>query len=264
MEDQYIAINRALWNEKTNHHVASAFYDMEGFRQGKNTLNAPELELLGDVRGKRILHLQCHFGQDSISLARMGAEVVGVDFSDVAIAQAQQLAAELGANASFVCSDVYNMETVEPGGYDIVFASYGTIGWLPDVGRWARVVARHLKKGGRLVFAEFHPMVWMFSNDFEELQYSYFNVAPIIEELEGTYADRNAPMKAKEIGWNHPLTDVLQGLIAAGIYIERFGELDYSPYDCFANTVCVGEGMYMIKGYEGKLPMMYVVGGVRQ
>lgn len=262
-EQDYFEVNRALWNEKTKHHVNSGFYDMESFLKGRNTLNEPELELLGDVQGKEIIHLQCHFGQDSMSLARMGAKVTGTDISDDAIAFANKTSKELNLDAEFVRVDTYSIPQEIEKQYDVVFASYGVIGWLPDMQRWADVVAQLLKPGEQLVFAEFHPVVWMYNYEFTEVAYSYFNREPIIEQLEGTYADKHADMKMKEIGWNHPLADVLQSLINAGLKIEVFKEYDYSPYNCFNNTVQITEGKWQIKGMEGKMPMMYALRAVK-
>lgn len=262
-EQEYFEVNRALWNEKTKHHTGSDFYDMEGFLSGKTSLKEPELELLGDVSGKSIIHLQCHFGQDSMSLARMGAKVLGTDISDDAIAFGQKTAQELNLNVSFVRADTYSVPDVVNEQFDIVFASYGVIGWLPDMKRFAAVVSKMLRPGGQFVFAEFHPVVWMYDYKFEEIAYSYFNREPIIEELDGTYADKEAEMKMKEVGWNHPLSDVMQSLIEAGLTIEVFKEYDWAAYDCFNNTVEVAEGKWQIKGKEGKMPMMYALRAVK-
>lgn len=258
-ELNYIEINKALWDEKTSHHVGSAFYRTEEFINGLSTLNDIELNLLGDVKGKSVLHLQCHFGQDSLSLARMGAKVTGVDFSSEAISKARELNDKLGLDSAFICTDVYALPDVLDQQFDIVFTSYGTIGWLPDMQRWAGVVSRFLKPGGVFVFAEFHPVVWMFGNDFKNIEYSYFNREPIIETLTGTYADREADIQMKEIGWNHDLSEVLQSLLTAGLTLTVFQEFDHSPYDCFQNTVEIGPRKFQIKGLEGKIPMMYTV-----
>ena len=220
--ENYIAINRALWNERTKHHVESAFYDMPGFLQGANSLKEIELALLGDIRGKSILHLQCHFGQDSLSLARLGASVTGVDLSDEAIAVATKTAADLQLDATFHCCDLYQLPGLLDREFDIVFTSYGTIGWLPDMQRWAAIVSRYLKPGGSFVFAEFHPVVWMFDNDFREVQYSYFNKEAIIETEQGTYADQQAPIALKSVGWNHSIAEVLQNLLDAGLTLKKF------------------------------------------
>ena len=259
IQDRYIEVNRKLWNEKTSYHVNSDFYDMPSFLSGQSTLKEVELGLLGDIKGKDVLHLQCHFGQDSLSLARMGANVTGVDFSDKAIDKARELNEALGLNAQFICSDVYDLPSVHDSSYDIVFTSYGVLGWLPDMKKWAKVVSHFLRPGGKLVLVETHPMVWIFDNQFSYIQYSYFNKEAIVETLEGTYADRGAPIKLEEIGWNHPLSDIFQSLLDAGVNLELFQEYDYFPYNAFANAVEAAPGKYQIKGMEGKLPMLYSI-----
>jgi len=255
----YIEINKALWDEKTNHHTRSAFYKMDEFLKGNSSLNDIELALLGDVKGKTILHLQCHFGQDTLSLARMGAKVTGVDFSEVAIRKAQELNEQLGLDAQFICSDIYKLPEQSDTQFDIVFTSYGVIGWLPDMKAWAGIVSRYLKPGGQFIFVEFHPVVWMFSYDFSKVAYSYFNKEAIIEEHEGTYADRDADIKTLEIGWNHDLSEVLQNLIDAGLLISSFQEFDFSPYNCFQNMVEIIPGKFQVKGMESNLPLVYAL-----
>lgn len=259
MDINYEQINKELWNDRTTHHVQSEFYDMENFLEGKSPLNSIELNLLGDVSGKTMLHLQCHFGMDTLAFARLGANVTGIDISDNAISEAKKLAEKTNLEGEFVCCSVYDVPQHISKQFDIVFTSYGTIGWLPDMNRWAGVVSKMLKPGGIFVFAEFHPAVWMFDNDFEKVAYSYFNREDIVEELEGTYADRNAPMKKKSISWNHDIAEVLQALLNNGLTLERFEEFDYSPYNCFNKTVPAGEGKFYIAGMEQKLPMVYAL-----
>jgi ubiquinone/menaquinone biosynthesis C-methylase UbiE len=257
----YLEINRTAWNKKTPVHIESAFYDMPGFLAGNNSLKDFELGLLGDVRGKRILHLQCHFGQDTLSLARMGAQVTGVDFSDVAIAKARSLAGELKLEqaARFVECDVYTLKEHLSEEFDIVFTSYGAIGWLPDMKRWADVVQHFVKPGGKFVIVEFHPVVWMFDEKFSHVQYSYFNTGAIVEQAEGTYADRSAPLSDEMAGWNHPISDVLQSLVDAGLKLEQFREWDYSPYGCFSvDEIDEDEpGVFRVKHLKKKIPMVY-------
>lgn len=257
--DGHFAANRALWNARAELHYASAFYDMEGFVKGAGTLNAIELDLLGDVRGLELLHLQCHFGQDTLSLARLGARVTGLDISDTAILKANELAQRCGLLATFIESNVLQRRQELEGKYDVVFTSYGTIGWLPELGDWAANIAAYLKPGGRFVFADFHPAVWMFSNDFSHVQYSYFNREVIEENESGTYAVRNAPLQLPSYGWNHSIADVLQHLIDSGLRIEAFREFDRSPYDCLKNMVPTDDGQFMIRGMEGKLPMVFAL-----
>ena len=256
-EKNAFELNRAMWNARVPLHLTSRMYDLESFVAGRNSLTDIELELLGDVAGMKILHLQCHFGQDTLSLARMGAEVTGLDISDAAIAEAQKLTDRCGLKAEWVQSNVVDHVPQLDGRFDIVFTSYGTIGWFPDLEPWAANIKRYLKPGGRLVFVEFHPVVWMFDNDFTRLTYSYFNKETIIEEEQGTYADRTADIKLASHSWNHDLGEVLTALLNAGLHIERFMERDGSPHDCFRNAVKGADGMYRIKGMEGVLPMVY-------
>lgn len=254
---QAFEANRQAWNERTKLHITSKFYDVEGFIQGRSSLTALETELLGPVEGKEVLHLQCHFGQDTLSLARAGARTTGLDISDEAIAEARKLAARCGLQAKWVQSNVLDHQPELDGRSDLVFTSYGTIGWLPDLTPWANNIVRYLKPGGRLVFIEFHPLVWMFDNDFTRIAYSYFNRDLIVEEEQGSYADRNAPVKLASYSWNHDLAEVFTALLNAGMRIDRFVERDASPHDCFANTVKGEDGLFRIKGLDGLIPMVY-------
>lgn len=253
----YLEINKKTWNEKTDIHVNSEFYANDDFLNGKSSLNDIELKLLGDLRGKSILHLQCHFGQDTLSFARMGAKSTGVDLSDKAIAKANEFNKILNLDAKFICCDIYDLPNHLDEQFDIVFTSYGTIGWLPDLDKWANVVSRFLKPLGKFVFAEFHPILWMFDNNFKEVFYSYFNVEPIIEEETGTYANKNASLETKTITWNHPTSEVLNALIQSGLEINSFNEYDYSPYNCFNETEEFEPGKFRIKHLQNKIPMVF-------
>ena len=256
-EENYIEINKQSWNKKTDFHIASEFYDNEKFIQGQSSLNDVEINLLGDINGKSVLHLQCHFGQDTISLTRLGAKATGVDLSDKAIGRAKELALKTESDTQFVCCDLYSLPDHLDGQFDIVYTSYGTIGWLPDMNKWASIIAHFLKPGGRFIFVEFHPVVWMFDDDFYHVKYSYFNVEPIIEMEEGTYADTNAPIKQECITWNHPISEVVNSLLKNGLEINSLNEYNYSPYDCFNNTIEIAPKKYRIEQLENKLPMLY-------
>jgi SAM-dependent methyltransferase len=260
----YFDANKELWNQRTVVHKDSSFYNLAGFKNGETVLTPIELKELGDVSGKTMLHLQCHFGMDSLDWARRGALVTGVDLSDNAIQEATQLNKELGLNARFVCCNVYDTSLHVKELFDIVFTSYGTIGWLPDLQPWANMIAERLKPGGVFYMADFHPVLWMFDDDFTHIKYPYENKEVIITESEGTYTDRNADIKAKEYGWNHSISDLLNALIQAGLKINSFNEFMFSPYPCFRNTVEVEKGRWHIKGLEGKIPMMYSLKAVKQ
>ena len=254
---EYSSTNRDAWNKRVAAHLASEFYDVEGWKAGRSSLNEIELALLGDVHGKSILHLQCHFGQDSLSLARMGADVVGVDLSDESITTARKLNDDLGLNAKFVESDVLELIGKIDRQFDVVFTSYGTIGWLPDLDKWAKVIAHHLKPKGKLVFVEFHPVVWMFDDAFEKIQYRYFQNEPIIETTTGTYADTEAPIEKTEISWNHGLAEVFHALENNGLILKSFDEFDYSPYNCFNGMKKLDERKFIIEKHGNKLPLVY-------
>lgn len=259
--EHYLSTNKKLWDARVGIHLDSDFYDKTGFLNGKLSLTSLEQELLGDIKGKTVLHLQCHFGMDTISLSRMGATATGIDFSKSAIATARQLAIEAGVNTDFVLSDVYDLPSVLNKEFDVVFTSFGVIGWLPDLDKWADIIYRFLKPGGKFVFVEFHPVVWMFDNYFKKIQYSYFKQDAIREIEEGTYADKEAPLHLESITWNHSLGEVMQSLLNKKIELEDFGEYDYSPYNCFNGTVEVAPGQYCIQSLEKKIPMMYSVIG---
>lgn len=256
----YLEINKKFWNQKVDIHFDSSFYGVDEFLKSRNSLNDIELSLLGNIRGKSLLHLQCHFGQDSISLARLGAKVTAVDFSDQAIQRARELAVKAESHeTNFVCSDIYTLPDNLKSSFDIVFSSYGTIGWLPDIHRWAQVVSHFLKPGGRFVFAEFHPVVWMFDDDFTKVAYRYFNSGPILETENQTYADQIDVPESQYIGWNHGLSEVIQALTDSGLFLQIFREYDYSPYRCFKHMKEVEKGKYVIESMEQKLPLVYAL-----
>jgi len=244
-------------------HIGSSFYDNDAFKAGKNTLNKIELDELGNVEGKSLLHLQCHFGQDTLSWARLGATVTGIDISDLAIAEAKKLAKEINIGATFVCSNVYdliaNPQMQGAGSFDIIFTSYGTIGWLPNLDKWAAVIAHFLKPGGTFYMVDFHPVLWMMDDDLTTIKYPYHNFGVIAETSTGTYTDRNAAIEYKEYSWNHSISEILNALIAAGLSLRHFNEFSYSAYNCFNSLVQGADGMWRIKGMEDMVPMMYSV-----
>lgn len=255
----YLETNKASWNNKVNFHISSEFYNVEAWKNGKSSLHDIELNLLGAVSGKSILHLQCHFGQDTISLARMGAKTTGIDLSDKAIEVARNLAKDMNVDASFICCDLYDLPQHLDSKFDIVYTSYGTIGWLPDMDKWAEVIQYFLKPGGQFIFVEFHPVVWMFDDDFKGVAYDYFNKGAIIETYTGTYADKEAPIVQEYVMWNHSISEVVQSLLGKGLSIKSLMEYDYSPYNCFRHTEQTDINKYIIKHFGNKIPMVYSV-----
>ena len=257
--NDYFKVNKATWNEKVKVHAESEMYDLEAFKKGRSSLMAYELDALGDVSGKSLLHLQCHFGQDTLSWARSGAQCVGVDLSDSGIQLARELNHELGLDAEFVCCNVLDTSEHVKGTFDIVFTSYGVIGWLPDLKPWGRMIAEKLKPNGVFYIAEFHPIVWMF--DYLEqkpiMKYGYMQDEVIYEEYSGTYAEEGSKMISKEYGWNHGLSEVVNALIEAGLQIEYLNEYDESPYDVLPDLELTKSGMYVTK--DKLYPLIFTI-----
>jgi SAM-dependent methyltransferase len=185
--------------------------------------------------------------------------VVGVDLSDKAIAVATDLATQTGVDTTFVCCDIYDLPNHLDRKFDIVFTSYGTVGWLPDLDKWAGVIAKFLAPTGKFVIVDFHPVVWMLDDDFRDIKYSYFNTGPIREQISGTYADRDASLTQDYIEWNHSLSEILNALIASGLQIELLNEYDYSPHDCFKHTIEFSPGRFRIEHLEDKIPLTFAV-----
>ncbi|MGH2553948.1 MAG: class I SAM-dependent methyltransferase [Chitinophagaceae bacterium] len=259
MEDfnEYFNANKHLWNQRTAIHKDSEFYGLAQFKAGANVLTQIELGEIGDVKGKSLLHLQCHFGMDTLNWSRLGAKCTGVDISDASIKLAKEINEELGQDATFICCNVLDTSMYLKEQFNIIFTSFGTIGWLPDLMPWATMIAERLKPGGIFYIAEFHPVIWMFDDEFTHIKYAYENREVIITENEGTYTDRNAEINGKEYSWNHSISEVLNALINAGLKIELFNEHMYSPYACFRNSIESEKNKWHIKGMEGKIPMVY-------
>ncbi len=253
----YLQENVKFWNGTIEHHLVSEMYDVENFITGKTSLKEIELGLLPPLHQKTLLHLQCHFGQDTISLQRMGALCTGVDFSPAAILQAKKLNKVCNTAATFICSDVYTLPQIHEHQYDVVYSTYGTIGWLPNLAQWADIVNQYLKPGGIFVFAEFHPLVWMWDNDFEKITYSYFTDQPIFEVEEGSYANPSAPTKANSVTWNHGMAEVMQALLQTGLQITAVNEYNYSPYNCLKGMKQVASQRYILEKFDNKLPLVY-------
>ena len=227
--DEYLKANRELWDELTPIHARSEFYDVEGFKSGRCALSSIELEEVGDVSGKSLLHLQCHFGMGTLSWARLGAKAVGVDFSNEAIALARSLSRETGIRANFVCSDIYELPNVLDERFDIVFTSAGVLCWLPDLKRWAEIISHFLRPGGFFYIFDSHPFSLVFDDSGSVTQLrvteSYFSgPEPKYWETEGDYADPNAKVTHGSYEWSHSLGSIVNALIGAGLRIEFLHE----------------------------------------
>ena len=262
-----IRANNELWDEWTRIHETSAFYDLDGFKRGGIRLRPYELEEIGPVDGLELLHLQCHFGLDTLSWARLGAKVTGADFSRAAIELARSVAAEIGIDdATFVQSDLYDLPAVLDGQYDLVYTSGGVLGWLPDIERWADVVANFVRPGGRFYITEIHPVAQVFENEGVapgelRLSYPYWeHPEPLAFPVEGSYADRTAAVATTtEYGWDHGLGEIVTALIRAGLRIETLREYPFVlwPIDFLTETP---DGTYRLPpGTPGELPLFFSI-----
>lgn len=258
---KYFKTNKETWNQKVHVHKDSDFYDVNSFLKGETTLNRLEIEELGPIAGKDVLHLQCHFGLDTISLARLGAKCTGIDLSDEGVKEARRLNDLVGGDSIFIESNVYDVSENVKGDFDVVFTSYGVVGWLPDLDLWAKIIVEKLRPGGVFYMAEFHPIIWMFEylESPIKMKYPYLKGDVIYEEYEGTYGDTKAKMTSKEYGWNHGLGEVVSALTKAGLQIEFLHEHVESPYNCLPDMKQTDNKGYVLKDYEGLFPMIYSI-----
>ncbi|CAM5775717.1 hypothetical protein LMIY3S_05165 [Labrys miyagiensis] len=237
-------INRESWDEWAAIHLrdATGFYNIAGFKAGDDTLLPIEAAEIGDVAGLRTAHLQCHFGLDSMSLARRGAEVTGLDFSPVAIEGARRLAAETGSATTFVQANVYDARRELQGEFDLVYVTWGAINWLPDIARWGRVVGSLLRPGGRLYLAETHPHAFNLSEEqgAYRVAFDWRNApdAPTVYQSQGSYTGDETPLvHGRFHEWAHPLSAIFAALISGGLQLDRFNEHETLPYRLFPSLV---------------------------
>lgn len=263
-------LNRATWDERTAIHLrdATGFYDVAGFRAGASSLHAIEAGEIGDVAGKRLVHLQCHFGMDTLSLARLGAAATGLDFSPAAIATARQLAAETGVRAEFRLGNVYDARALLDGTFDLVYSTWGTINWLPDIQAWARTVASLLAPGGALYLAEAHPSTLV----LEEIDgrivphYDWRTPAaqPITVEVPTTYnGDPTHLVNRRTAEWMHPLSDIVGALSAAGLRLEFLHEHELLPWKLFSMMVPAAPKLFRLPDGMPRFPLSFSLMAVK-
>jgi SAM-dependent methyltransferase len=264
--DEALRSNRRLWDAWTKIHVGSDFYDVASFRNGQRPIRLAdyEREEVGDVSGKRLLHLQCHFGLDTLSWARLGATVTGIDFSDEAVAAARALAEDVGLPATFIRSDIYELPGVLHEQFDIVYTSCGVLGWLPDIAAWGRVASQFVRPGGFLYVTEIHPVADVFENEGVEpgelrLEYPYWShPEPLRFDVQGSYADRGAPTEGLvEYGWDHSLGEIVTSLVDSGLRLDFLHEFDFVrwPIDYLVEGP---DGLWRLpEGMKGSLPLFF-------
>ena len=258
---EWLEANRANWDERVPIHVRSGFYGVDVFLAGGDPLRGRpfEPEEMGDVRGKSLVHLQCHFGLDTLAWARRGATVAGLDFSQPAVEQARDLAERAGLAAEFVQSDVYDAAAVFGGRtFDIVYTGRGALVWLPDMTRWAAVVASLLKPGGFLYLSEFHPVHEMLGDDDLVVRQDYFHTEPKVWDEPGTYADLEADTTNNvTYEWTHGLGEVVTAVIAAGLRLEFLHEFDYTGFPRWPFLEKTADEIYRLPAGMPSIPLAY-------
>lgn len=258
MEPTWFETNRSMWDERVPIHVDSDFYDVAGFRRGEETLRDYELEDVGDVSGLSLVHLQCHFGLDTLSWARRGATVTGLDFSQTAIEAARSIAADCDLPARFVTGNVYDAPKLLRTRYDIVYTGLGALCWLPDLERWADVVASLLSPGGMLYVTEFHPFTEMLGDDDFTVEHPYFRDGPAMWDEEGTYAQADVATRCnRSFEWTHPISSVIDTLLDRGFALTRFREMDWTLFARWPFLEKTGRDRYAIPDGKPRIPLMY-------
>ena len=261
--EKYYRANLKYWNELVDIHSKSEEYNLENFIKGESSLHSLELKALGDVSNKSLLHLQCHFGLDTLSWARLGATVTGVDFSEKAIQLARYLAQLLRIPAQFIHCNLYDLPGIHEGEYDIVYTSYGVLNWLHDIERWGEIVSHYLKSGGTFFMAEFHSFMYVFEEEGSDLvirnEY-WYNSKPKRYESERSYADRETMLENREtFAWAHPLSGILNSLIRAGLTIREVREYPYSVDEIYSKMETGKDGYRRFIRQDYQLPLMFSV-----
>mgnify|MGYP000370765759 FL=1 len=261
MEDAH-EINKRWWNEVTPVHTRSEFYDVEGFLGGRNTLGAIERNAVGDVAGKRLLHLQCHFGMDSMSWARLGADVTGVDFSSEAIANAKELAERAGLSDSvrFVEADVTKVGVVNGGGHDVIFTSFGTIVWLDSLDNWAGTIAENLARNGVFYFLDSHPTIMLFDEETSDfrIRYDYFHQEEALFEPAGAsdYADATYTIQSESRSFSWPTQDIFGALERKRLTVTDVREYPFGAWPQFPDMEKHDDGYWYRTADAKSLPIL--------
>jgi SAM-dependent methyltransferase len=258
MELNFQRDNQSLWGLKTPHHVSSDFYDVPLFLQGQTTLTEIEIFQVGDVRGLELLHLQCHFGLDTLSWVRQGAVATGLDFAPESIEAAKSLASETRLNCRFRCANVLEQQKDWANKFDRIVTSYGALCWLDNLEQWASNIAYYMKSGGMFSLLEFHPLTNLFCPEFSPAGlYSYSSI-PVSRKRTGTYANRNAPIEYTEHVWGHNIGEILSSLISVGLTILKVEEHKYSPVMFHPEMIETPNG-WTIEKHGEHLPMLLSV-----
>jgi SAM-dependent methyltransferase len=268
--EHYLKANRRNWDDRVAIHRrdSTGFYAVEKVLNGEDKLNAIEAAEIGDIRGLRVIHLQCHFGLDTICLARRGASLTGLDFSSAAIAEARELARKTGADVRFVEGNVYDARRLLEGGFDMTYVTWGAINWLPDLKPWAATIASLLKNGGWLYLAESHPVTLCLEWTGERIEPRYDwrtpRDRPRVWNDATTYNGDTTPLaNTRCYEWTHPLTDIFAALRAAGLAIDWFHEHDALTWPLFPNMQKGDDGLYRLPTDHPQLPLSFSLKAVK-
>lgn len=270
----YRELNRANWNDRVPAHLASPDYNVQGFIDDPAFLSHVvrfDLPLLGDIAGLRAVHLQCHIGTDTVSLARLGASMTGLDFSGRAVETAREFAAAAGADVRFVQSDVYAAaEVLGSGGFDLVYTGVGALTWLPDCREWARVVAALLRPGGRLFIRDGHPMLWSLEDgrddDLLVVRYQYFETAgPLVTDEPGTYVATDAVIEhGVTYSWNHGIGEIVTALLEAGLTLTGLVEHETVPWEALpGQMIQAGQGEWRLADNPARVACTFTIQAVK-
>lgn len=261
--DQYTKANQLSWDERVPIHIASKTYDLDSFIAGRCSLKSIELDELGDVSGKSLLHLQCHFGMDTLSWAKRGAIVTGVDFSAPAIEKAEMLAQKLNIKAKFIISDIYDLLNKLDECFDIVFTSYGVLCWLSDLERWANVISHFLKPNGIFYIIDGHPIANMFDSESTEqlkISYSYFNIGPVKFDFPYTYTDGDICLSNSiTYEWFHSISEIVTALINSGLEIQFLHEFPFSFHRYLSCMIEDKDGWWRLPNGDERVPFMFSI-----
>lgn len=262
--DSRLEANLENWNNRVRVHAESRFYDVEGWLGKAPGPPRREIEALGDVEGKTLVHLQCHFGMDTLQWARAGATVTGLDFSPAAIDEAISLAerAGLSARASFVCANVYDAPRALAGKrYDIVYVSLGALCWLPNVAAWGAVVSDLLASGGTLYLHDGHPLTSCFDDDGERIVYGYFEEPeePFVSDSPSTYTDGEELGATRTYEWNHSLGEIVAALVGSGLVVDSLTEHDWSLFQRFPWLEETASGLLVTPKGRPRIPLSFTL-----
>jgi SAM-dependent methyltransferase len=268
---QETAVNLRLWDGWADLHMSGTDYDVEGFvaDPASRPFDWVTREVVGDVAGKRLLHLQSHIGIDTLRFALAGAvDVTGVDFSPRAVAAARSIAARLELPVQFVEADVTDLpDSVPEAAFDVVFTSYGTITWLPELEGWARMIASRLAPGGVFHIIDTHPFLTLLDDVVKEPQlrvrYPYFSREPLYFEEQGSYADRGADFTADSYEWQHTLTEIIGSLLSCGLQIQRFSEYPVIAWKALEFMEKDTDGLWRVPPGVGDVPLMFALSASR-